>query len=490
MPLAIPTTAELQRQMAATIASLDTTLATSDDSDIGILITMLREALFGLHYQIGRSEERFFVGATTPTDALVQHARARLGAAHRAPGIASGTDALQLTGTDGSEVAIGVTLSYRDGTQYRLTTAATIASGVATASVESITKGKLANRAVGETLTFDSPPAGINATATVVVAITGGIDGETNGELAARVLDSYRNPPAGGRFGDFRQWATAVVGVHRAYAYGPSDQALTGRRGLGIVDVAITVKGTGAERIPSQDLADLVADAIDTKRPHGAQDFSVLVPEASAEAVEADITPQPGYEFDWTKIAAVTVSSWAAATLTITTSADVSVYASTGSRALKAGDHILMTRSGVAGACLATVKSVSTTSVVLTEAPTLHGSDAAFTPTNGDNFEPAGPLTAPLLDAVMSLFDDLSPARGSAANPEQETDDVLRLATLIATLKRGRIAADLTDYSVAGVKDVEVTTPAASVTPTDDVPDGVPELIVYDALNLHPPLGT
>lgn len=474
--------------MRGTVTGLDPTLVASPDSDVGILIVMVREGLYGLHYQGAQVEDRFFVSAKTPTDALIKHATARLGSAHKAATIATGVSGLKVTGTDGSTVEAGDTLTFSDGTRYQLTSDGTVGaavSGEVIVSVESIDTGTVANRGAGETLTFDSPPAGIDADATVEsTGITGAEDTETNGELAKRIIDSYQNPPAGGRFADFRQWATSVEGVHRAYAYGPHSGALTGRRGLGIIDVAILALGTGASRIPTSTVEDNCWDYIETQRPHGAQDFDVLVPTTVAQAVDATITAHPGYEFDWTKIAAVTVSSWTPATRTLQFSANISVFAGAGSRTLKVNDRILLSRAGVAGGFVVEVESIAgTDSVVLKAAP------SGLTPAAADSVEPGGPLTQPLLDAVVSLFDDLAPARGTAADPDQLTDDVLRLSALTATLKRGRTAEDLTDYTVTGIKDVTIATPATNVTPTDNVPSGVPELIVYDQLNIHPALG-
>jgi len=416
---------------------------------------LLTEALVGLHYNLGQIEKDVWLSAESSTEAIDRHAEARFGNdGRKGATIASGTDALTVYGT-GTFIA-GDELVSSDGTRYQLTTGGTASAAGVAASVESIDRGTVANRDGGETLTFSSPAAGITAEADIVAAIGGAEDQESDGDLVARILDAYRNPPAGGRFSDYRQWATGVEGVLSAYCYGPSSQALTGRRGLGTVDVAILSSGSGLERIPTITEQTAVEDAINLVRPATVRDFQVLLPTTYAVDVFAEISPKYGYEFDWTRLVACTVTTWVAGTLTVNCSQNIVDFAPS----MVAGDRVLLADEVV------TVATIGTASFTVTAAPTI-------TPAPGDTIHPAGPLTAPLKIALQAMFDELGPARGTASDPEQDWDDTVRLSSIIDTI-----------MSVDGVKDVVLLTPVINQTPVDDGTDV--ELFIAGVLYVYP----
>ena len=174
MPVDRPTKAQVTAWMQATATGLDSSLVATKDSDLGIKLRMLAEALFGMHHEIGKVEDDLFVSDATSTEALDKHANAKLEGGRKSSTTSTGEDAVRVTGTVGSTPAVGDELTYTDGTRYRLTTAGTIpAGGSLDCSAESVDTGELANREVGDTLTFTSPAAGIDATASVVIAIDG-----------------------------------------------------------------------------------------------------------------------------------------------------------------------------------------------------------------------------------------------------------------------------------------------------------------------------
>ncbi|MCA9667386.1 MAG: baseplate J/gp47 family protein [Myxococcales bacterium] len=475
-------------------------IVVTEDSDVGIKGVALMEAIYGLHYWLSVIEKDIFVSGETSTAALDKHADAKLEGGRKGSTYASGTDALTITGTNGSTFAAGESLTGDDGTEYELASGGTIASGTATADVVATTRGSAGNRAVGDTLTFNSPPSGIDAAATIAVAMTDGEDAETDGELAKRLLDAYRNPPAGGRMSDYRQWATAVEGVYTAYVYGPSRYAQNGRRGLGIVDVAILGRGSGSARVPSTTVADNVDDAIYAKRPATVKEHSVLRPTAVTQAVEAVITPFKEYQYDWEKQAAVTVDAATTDARTIIVDDEIADFA-TSARPLKAGSRVL-----IAGE-LATVKSVTDNTPSAKATVVLTADLVGGTPSGGDSFWPAGPLTAAHLAVVQKLFDQLGPARGesvgsstSAADggyDREQTgwDDTLRLNALHRALRGGGVLdleRDDNDKLLAlGVQDATISTPSANVEPDDNaLTTGDVEFLIAGELTIRPALTT
>ena len=97
---------------------------------------------------------------------------------------------------------------------------------------------------------------------------------------------------------------------------------------------------------------------------------------------------------------------------------------------------------------------------------------------------PGGALSAPIRTKIYEYVDSLGPARGTAADPNQDWDDTLRPAKISASIVR-RIYEDGTASGVPGVQDCTVVTPAANVVPTDHV-GGTVDLIVIDDLRVRP----
>ncbi len=440
-----PSKAELWERMRAYVASRVPTLTLTPDSDLGIVVSMLIEAQYGVHSQAAAAYRDLFVSAQTSTEALDKHAEARLGGRKGAVR-AAGTLALTVTGEDGSIVSSGDELVASDGTAYVLTSGGTVADGTLDVSLEAVQGGAAGNRTTGETLTFLQSPAGVASEAVLMNDVGGGLDGESDADLVIRLLDAYGNPPAGGRFSDWRQWATAIEGVASAYCYGPSSDVPLGRRGLGAVDVAILGSGSGSARIPSATVQAAVEDAIAAQRPALARDYSVLLPQAIEQNVQVLLTPHVGWEFDWALTAPLAVSSYAPSTRIVTMS-----------RVLAAAELLVGNRLVIAGQ-LFTVQARGASTITLADTP-------ADNPAPADAVYIAGPLTAPGMAAILALFDTLGPARGTAADPDQRWDDSLLVASIIDVL-----------MDLPGVANVEVVTPASDVAPEDA--GGIVQLLV------------
>jgi uncharacterized phage protein gp47/JayE len=141
------------------------------------------------------------------------------------------------TGTNGSVILIDTILRLDDTTSYRVTTGQTIAGGTATLPVVAVLAGVAGNVPEGTVLTFESPIAGVDASATVAVdGIDGGEDEEGTEEVRDRYLLRLREPPEGGADQDYEAWALAVPGVTRAWVY-PTEL------GLGTVVVRFVMDG-------------------------------------------------------------------------------------------------------------------------------------------------------------------------------------------------------------------------------------------------------
>lgn len=452
MAITLLTRTQIVETLQAFVSTRLPTIVVTSDSDIGARIEMIAEAVLGLQSNIKSVENDLFPSGDTSTEALEKHAEARFGpSARKGATTATGTDAVRAYGTVGTVLSAGLTLRFTDGTRYQTTTSGTLSGSSASVdlSVASIDTGAAANRDSGEKLTFESPPSGVQGEADIIAAIDGAQDAESDGALLARILDAYRNPPASGRFSDYRQWANAVAGVASAYVYGPSSNDTDGRRGIGAVDVAILKDGSGANRIPDATLQQAVSDAIDDARPAVARDYAVLLPTAAVQPIDVQITPKTGYGWDWDDGGSPkTVSAYDAPTRRITASGSVTSYMAVGDRLVVSGQ-------------LRTVESFPLSNeIVVTEA-----FDVA--PTGGETIYAGGPLSAPVAAAIQGLFDALGPARSDAADPDQDWESALLLAGLYDVV-----------MDVEGVRNAVLVTPAADVAATDT--GAAVELLVYD----------
>jgi len=130
------------------------------------------------------------------------------------------TGSIDVLGTNGSTIAAGLQLTYTDGTEYEVTTLATIAGGTASVAVTSVTGGEDKNRENGDILTFISTPAGVADTGAVDSSgLTGGTDAYTLAEYKARLLDEFAKPARGGSKADYIRWTQEVIAATEVYPY-------------------------------------------------------------------------------------------------------------------------------------------------------------------------------------------------------------------------------------------------------------------------------
>lgn len=191
----------------------------------------------------------------------------------RQPATAGKSPTVTFTGTPTNVIPIGTQLRYTPtGLLYQTFAAITIGGGgTATGRVDCLTAGQIGNIAAPDTLTFLTPPSGINATATLVDDVADGADIETVDSYRGRLLSNQQIPPSGGTATDYKNYAFAADRAVR--------DALVRRfgRGLGTVDVYITsgttdidtavTAGNAVVRIPSSDLIDIVQAYLDSHVP-------------------------------------------------------------------------------------------------------------------------------------------------------------------------------------------------------------------------------
>ena len=188
----------------------------------------------------------------------------------KVPTLALGT--VTMTGTGGTVVPIGTQFSGPQ-TVYETLAEITIDGEQPTpVNVRALDPGTLGNLLAGATLALLSSVPGADNTATVVI-MDGGTDTETDDELRMRVLLRIRAPPMGGDQKDYVQWALAVPGCTRAWAF-PLEM------GMGTVTVRQMFDdlraSNGGFPLP-QDLA-AVSAYLDTVRPVAVKDFFVEAP--------------------------------------------------------------------------------------------------------------------------------------------------------------------------------------------------------------------
>ncbi|GGJ14291.1 baseplate J/gp47 family protein [Neoroseomonas lacus] len=177
----------------------------------------------------------------------------------RKPATAAG-GLVTATGTNGTDIAAGVTLTRSDGVVYAVAALATIASGTAELSVLAATPGADGGLEAGASLTFVTAIPGVTGTATVGLAgLTGGGPEESDTALRDRLRARLSAPPTGGSATDYVAWALEITGVTRAWC-------LPLNRGPGTVDVAF-VMDDREDIFPEPGDVAIVQAHIDAVRP-------------------------------------------------------------------------------------------------------------------------------------------------------------------------------------------------------------------------------
>ena len=153
------------------------------------------------------------------------------------------------------DIPVGALLQSDDGVQFETTGGV---DGDNEMRVTALIAGESGNVEAGDVLTLTSPVAGVMSEVEVV-GIVGGADAEDDESLRSRLLRRMQEQPHGGCEADYVAWALEVPGVTRAWCYPMED-------GAGTVTVRF-VCDDYEDIIPTEEMVELVAEYIDTKRP-------------------------------------------------------------------------------------------------------------------------------------------------------------------------------------------------------------------------------
>lgn len=222
------------------------------------------------------------------------------------------SEQVRLTGTSGLYVGAGLYLVRDDdGVQYQTTTGGTISAGVLDVEAEAVDAGADGNFGAGGELAVQSPPIGLDATATTVDGFSGGTDVESNDDLADWVLQRWREGNAGGRDTDYELWALEVHGVLEAHV-------LPLRNGPGTVTIAAFSLGGSGWRTPAgASLLAAVDTAVQAERPVTAEVDVVAATEVALDISITGLQVAPGFDYDTVKAeVADALEAWVYANLT------------------------------------------------------------------------------------------------------------------------------------------------------------------------------
>lgn len=250
----------------------------SPDTEIYTRCAVTAGAVWGLHFGLKYVENQIFP-STADAENLERHAETY--EIDRKDPIVADDGEIRLTGANGTVVAAGLTIAHEDGTTYTTTSGGTIAGGVLDVTAECDEAGAAGNKSVGQELTVQIPPPGVDSAAEIVTAFENGADEETDSALLDRLLLRIRKGNAGGTATDYEQWALSIDGC--AFAY-----ALPLRRGAGTVDMAVCQADVDGYRTnPSASLRSSVLAYIESVRPVTAD---VQVPALTWVAQDVTIT--------------------------------------------------------------------------------------------------------------------------------------------------------------------------------------------------------
>ncbi len=187
------------------------------------------------------------------------------------------------TGDDGSVIEAGSILQRSDGTRYETDSEVTISGGTVDVGITAVEAGADGTLTDGDTLAFESPATGVDASGTVASADQDGSDQETIEELRVRFLEYLQSPPQGGAEADYIAWAKQVTGVTRAWVH-PL------QLGEGTVVVYFMRDDDVGGPIPSGGEVTEVQEYIEALRPVTAA-VTVLAPTEVPLDLELSITP-------------------------------------------------------------------------------------------------------------------------------------------------------------------------------------------------------
>jgi uncharacterized phage protein gp47/JayE len=325
----------------------------------------------------------------------------------------------------------------------------------------------------GETFTWESTPAQMEATITQTVDLDGGADYEEDAPGRARLARHLQSPSMGGNWPQWQEIAEeAVAGSIDAWVWEGAHNATDG---YGTTDIACTQRGEdgSAKQIESTDaLYDTINDALLLYVMYGAL-FRVRFLDSNEDTQDVTVkitlnsSASASQQSDWdAEDANTTISAWTPASKLLATAlADITPYVTAGDRCIVYGAQAVAEKVGIAdGLAADNVIQFETWFDVYDEElnpyPWPSGHSAI-----GDKLTSGGGL---ILDCVGAIREDvfrfLGPYKGSAspqtAAPIPGWEDILRLQNIQTALI---VVGDAAGEAV--IVDANVTTPATDITP-------------------------
>lgn len=262
----------------------------TDGGDMSLRLMAVAAEMFTLEAQCEFVKRQAFP-QTASGEYLDKHAATRA-ISRRAATKAGGTLVFSLKEALDSAVSIplGTECMNASGTVFATTAAAEIAPGELSCEVSACAarEGEAGNVVAGSIVLMRHAPTGVSAV-TNPAAFSGGSDEESDEELRARVLASYRKLPNGANAAYYEALALSVPGVEKVVV-------LPRKRGRGTVDVVFSA----SYGYPEAELVEQVRSLIEECREI-CVDVSVSAPETTAVDVSAALSIASGYDFDEVK---------------------------------------------------------------------------------------------------------------------------------------------------------------------------------------------
>lgn len=154
-----------------------------------------------------------------------------------------------------------------------------------TVAAEAVEPGAKGNLAAGSIVTMAAYPTGVTG-CTNAAAFSGGADEESDGELRARILTSYKRLPNGANAAWYESRVLDMEGVAAV-------RVLPRARGTGTVDIILSSEGG----MPSAELLEEVQSRLDEQREI-CVDIQVRSPEEKEVDITLSVAAEAGYGFE------------------------------------------------------------------------------------------------------------------------------------------------------------------------------------------------
>lgn len=264
-----------------------TGLAINDGGDMALRLYAVAAQLYSLWVHADFLDRQAFP-QTAQGESLDYHAELR-GLTRGAPTRAQGLIRFSLDAVSASPVIISEGTGCMTGAEVEFVTTetGTIPAGSLYCDVaaQAVLSGAGGNVPAESILFMELAPGGV-AQCYNPAAFSGGSDAETDDELRARIVSSYRKLPNGANAAYYEASAMDIDGVEAV-------TVLPKRRGLGTVDIIIA----SADGVPTQSLIDAVDEKLQGQREI-CVDLLVLAPATVTVNVAAELETAAGYDYN------------------------------------------------------------------------------------------------------------------------------------------------------------------------------------------------